>query len=82
MTANSSGSAISGRSCGANNTLSSQPPQMHARHGEVGIKGDGGPAMIDGGVEFEAGDPDYPIYSGCFWATGEVPAQPALYSAV
>lgn len=29
-------------------------------------------------VEFEAGDPDYPIWSGCFWGTGEVPAQPAL----
>lgn len=29
-------------------------------------------------VEFEGGDPDYPIWSGCFWGTGEVPAQPAL----
>lgn len=29
-------------------------------------------------VEFEAGDPDYPIWSGCFWAQGEVPAHPAL----
>ncbi|HET7076998.1 MAG TPA: phage baseplate assembly protein V [Chloroflexia bacterium] len=29
-------------------------------------------------VEFEAGDPDYPIWSGCFWGVGEVPAQPAL----
>lgn len=29
-------------------------------------------------VEFEAGDPDYPIWSGCFWGTGEVPAQPAI----
>jgi hypothetical protein len=29
-------------------------------------------------VEFEAGDPDYPIWSGCFWGTGEVPAQPAV----
>jgi hypothetical protein len=28
-------------------------------------------------VEFEAGDPDYPIWSGCFWGQGEVPAQPA-----
>jgi len=28
-------------------------------------------------VEFEGGDPDYPILAGCFWATGEVPAQPA-----
>jgi len=24
-------------------------------------------------VEFEAGNPDYPIWSGCFWNTGEVP---------
>jgi len=29
-------------------------------------------------VEFEGGDPDYPIWSGCFWGLGEVPAQPAL----
>jgi Type VI secretion system/phage-baseplate injector OB domain len=29
-------------------------------------------------VEFEGGDPDYPIWSGCFWGAGEVPAQPAL----
>lgn len=29
-------------------------------------------------VEFEAGDPDYPIWSGCFWGLGEVPAMPAL----
>ena len=29
-------------------------------------------------VEFEAGDSDYPIWSGCFWGVGEVPAQPAL----
>jgi Type VI secretion system/phage-baseplate injector OB domain len=29
-------------------------------------------------VEFEGGDPDYPIWSGCFWGTGEVPASPAL----
>lgn len=25
-------------------------------------------------VEFEAGDPEKPIWSGCFWGTGEVPA--------
>jgi len=24
-------------------------------------------------VEFEGGDPDYPIWSGCFWGLGEVP---------
>jgi uncharacterized protein involved in type VI secretion and phage assembly len=29
-------------------------------------------------VEFEHGDPDYPIWSGCFWAQGELPAQPAI----
>jgi len=29
-------------------------------------------------VEFEGGDPDYPIWSGCFWGLGEVPAQPAI----
>lgn len=29
-------------------------------------------------VEFEGGDVDYPIWAGCFWGTGEVPAQPAL----
>lgn len=29
-------------------------------------------------VEFEHGDPDYPIWSGCFWAQGEVPASPGV----
>jgi hypothetical protein len=29
-------------------------------------------------VEFEGGDPDYPIWSGCFWGVGETPAVPAL----
>jgi Type VI secretion system/phage-baseplate injector OB domain len=29
-------------------------------------------------VEFEAGDPDYPIWTGCFWGTGEVPVSPAV----
>lgn len=28
-------------------------------------------------IEFERGDPDYPIWTGCFWAQGEVPASPA-----
>lgn len=28
-------------------------------------------------VEFEGGDPDYPIWSGCFWGVGEAP-MPAL----
>jgi hypothetical protein len=29
-------------------------------------------------VEFEGGDPDYPIWSGGFWGLGEAPAQPAV----
>ncbi len=29
-------------------------------------------------VEFEGGDPDYPIYSGCFWGAGETPVKPAV----
>lgn len=29
-------------------------------------------------VEFEGGDPDYPIWSGCFWGPGEAPASPAV----
>jgi hypothetical protein len=29
-------------------------------------------------IEFEHGDPDYPIWTGCFWAQGEVPASPAV----
>jgi uncharacterized protein involved in type VI secretion and phage assembly len=29
-------------------------------------------------VEFEGGNPDYPIWSGCFWGPGEVPASPAV----
>ena len=29
-------------------------------------------------VEFEGGDIDYPIWSGCFWGLGEVPATPAV----
>lgn len=28
-------------------------------------------------IEFEHGDPEYPIWSGCFWAGGELPASPA-----
>ena len=26
-------------------------------------------------VEFEGGDPNYPIWSGCFWGKGELPAE-------
>jgi uncharacterized protein involved in type VI secretion and phage assembly len=29
-------------------------------------------------VEYEGGDHDYPIWSGCFWGIGEAPATPAL----
>jgi hypothetical protein len=29
-------------------------------------------------IEFEHGDPDYPIWSGCFWAEGQAPAAPAI----
>lgn len=29
-------------------------------------------------VEFEGGDPDYPIWSGGFWGSGEAPASPAI----
>ncbi len=29
-------------------------------------------------VEFEGGDPDYPIWTGCFWASGDLPASPAV----
>lgn len=29
-------------------------------------------------VEFEGGDLDYPIWVGCFWGVGEVPAVPAI----
>ncbi|HUW68091.1 MAG TPA: phage baseplate assembly protein V [Candidatus Nanoarchaeia archaeon] len=29
-------------------------------------------------IEFEGGNPDYPIWSGCFWGVGEVPAMPAI----
>jgi hypothetical protein len=29
-------------------------------------------------VEFEGGDPNYPIWAGCFWEEGEVPGEPAV----
>ncbi|MFL4470100.1 phage baseplate assembly protein V [Tateyamaria armeniaca] len=34
---------------------------------------------IGGGVwiEFEAGDPSYPIWTGCFWADGDIPSEDA-----
>jgi uncharacterized protein involved in type VI secretion and phage assembly len=33
-------------------------------------------------VEYEGGDPDYPIWSGCFWGIGEAPATPAVAELV
>jgi hypothetical protein len=35
---------------------------------------------VDAGVwvEFEAGEPSYPIWSGCFWADGQIDAADAL----
>jgi uncharacterized protein involved in type VI secretion and phage assembly len=33
-------------------------------------------------VEYEGGDADYPIWSGCFWGLGEVPALPAVPQVV
>jgi hypothetical protein len=29
-------------------------------------------------VEFEGGDPDWPIWTGCFWGPGQAPATPAV----
>lgn len=36
------------------------------------------PANASVWIEFEHGDPDYPIWTGCFWALGEVPATPGI----
>lgn len=33
-------------------------------------------------IEFEGGDVNYPIWSGCFWGEGEVPAEPAVPTSV
>lgn len=33
-------------------------------------------------VEYEGGDPDHPIWSGCFWDIGEAPATPAVAQLV
>ena len=27
-------------------------------------------------IEFEHGDPDFPVWSGCFWASSEMPVSP------
>jgi uncharacterized protein involved in type VI secretion and phage assembly len=29
-------------------------------------------------VEFEQGDPDYPVWTGCYWGDGEAPTSPAM----
>lgn len=29
-------------------------------------------------IEFEGGNTDYPIWTGCFWGVGEAPVMPAL----
>jgi hypothetical protein len=29
-------------------------------------------------VEFEGGDPDYAVWTGCFWGIGEIPALPPV----
>ena len=36
------------------------------------------PVGANAWVEFEGGDTNYPILGGCFWGTGEAPAEPAL----
>jgi uncharacterized protein involved in type VI secretion and phage assembly len=36
------------------------------------------PADASVWIEFEGGNPEYPIWSGCFWAQGELPATPAI----
>jgi uncharacterized protein involved in type VI secretion and phage assembly len=38
------------------------------------------PEGADVWVEFEGGNPDYPIWAGCFWSDGQVPADPPLAS--
>ncbi|MEU9450677.1 phage baseplate assembly protein V [Streptomyces sp. NPDC048277] len=36
------------------------------------------PVGADVWVEFEGGDPDYPIWAGCFWSTGQLPVTLAV----
>jgi hypothetical protein len=36
------------------------------------------PAGANVWVEFEGGDPDQPIWTGCFWGVGQVPVVPAV----
>ncbi|MET9084822.1 phage baseplate assembly protein V [Streptomyces sp. NPDC004237] len=40
------------------------------------------PVGADVWVEFEGGDPDYPIWAGCFWSTGQLPVTPAVAQKV
>jgi hypothetical protein len=35
------------------------------------------PAGANVWIEFEGGDPNYPIWSGCFWGEDEAPAEPS-----
>lgn len=48
-------------------------PYAHADHGWHAIP----PVGASVWVEFEAGERDHPIWSGCFWATGERPPETA-----
>lgn len=38
------------------------------------------PVDADVWVEFEGGNPDYPIWAGCFWSKGQVPVPSAVAS--
>ncbi len=38
------------------------------------------PADANVWMEFENGNPDYPVWTGCFWGVGETPATPGLAS--
>lgn len=38
------------------------------------------PEGADVWVEFEGGDPDYPIWVGCFWSDGQVPTEASAAS--
>lgn len=33
-------------------------------------------------IEFEGGDVNYPVWSGCFWGEGQVPAEPAVPTTI
>lgn len=40
------------------------------------------PAGANVWIEFEGGDANYPIWTGCFWGEGEAPAEPALPTTI